>query len=130
MPVTNQTHIARRVRHSQTVTPSSVSAARSWLLAPNSAQKVRHTGIGLPAASSGGWDEEKYKRHAGRGEGADPFSGRVVQTKQFLNDVPPQPRADIERVVDEGREGHQGERDGQSVEGIPSGSSIPPMPSP
>ena len=36
------------VRQSQTVTPSSVSAAKSWLLAPKSDQKVFHAGIGLP----------------------------------------------------------------------------------
>src|SRR5688500_1862503 len=43
-PVTNQTQTARRVFHSQTVTPKSVSAASNWLLAPNSAQNDRHTG--------------------------------------------------------------------------------------
>src|SRR5690606_16363652 len=45
MPATNQTHIARRVRHSHTVTPNSVSAASSWLLAPNRFQKSCHTGV-------------------------------------------------------------------------------------
>ena len=30
---------------------------------------------------------------------------------QFLQDEPPEPRADVERVVDERRECHQGERD-------------------
>jgi len=50
-PVTTQTHVSRRVRQSQTVTPSSVSAARSWLLAPNRLQKVFQAGTGLPLAS-------------------------------------------------------------------------------
>src|SRR5688572_13411779 len=51
MPVTNHAHFAFNERTSHTVTPSSVSAAKSWLLAPNSAQNVCQTGITLPVAS-------------------------------------------------------------------------------
>src|SRR4051812_43203672 len=45
-PVTSHTHHSCRVRQSQMVTPSSVSAAKSWLLAPNKFQKRLHTGTG------------------------------------------------------------------------------------
>ena len=49
--LTIQTQAARRVRQSQTVIPRSVSAARSWLLAPNRLQNIFQAGTGLPAAS-------------------------------------------------------------------------------
>jgi len=50
-PVTIQTQASRRVRQSQTVTPRSVSAASSWLLAPNRFQNIFQAGTGLPLAS-------------------------------------------------------------------------------
>ena len=43
------------VRHSQTVTPSSVRAARSWLLAPNRFQKICQTGTGGIGKPVSGW---------------------------------------------------------------------------
>ena len=112
-PVTSQTSGLRRVRHSQTVTPSSVSAASKlvaraeqvperppdWLLLPIHDDLVQH----------------EVQRHAGRRERAQPAAAPIVQPGQLLNDVAAQPRADIERVVDERRERHQAEGHGERV---------------
>ena len=80
MPVTNQTQHARRVRHSQTVTPSSVSAASSWLLAPNRSQNSRHTGDGCV----GRMPQQEEQRHARREADAEQSPAATLPAGQFL----------------------------------------------
>ena len=57
--------------------------------------------------------KEEEERGSGREPRAEPGAGLAGEAGELLDDVAAEARADVERVVDEGRERHQGEGDAE-----------------